>query len=82
MPKAGNEATVRVHVWLYTRDMEFIDSVWGPKGIKQSFVVREILHDYLERLRAKSNASAQAIKLSLDDVQEIEELAKAKMEDR
>jgi hypothetical protein len=53
------EATTKIHLHLYTRDLEFIDANFCRQGIRvvgRSEAIRAIVHSYVKHLEKKTNA--------------------------
>lgn len=55
----------RVHLWLYETDLDRIDIFFGHR-LKQSEAIRTIIHDYLDRIEARVNATATPIGADLN----------------
>lgn len=62
MPKRGDEPKRRVHIWMYTRDIERIETLYAP-NLTMSDAVRAIVRAHLNTVEAKAAANAKPLKL-------------------
>lgn len=54
-----NEETTKIHIHLFTKDLEKLDAMFCKPGLRtvgRSQAIRMIIHSYLQHLERKSNA--------------------------
>lgn len=54
------ENGVRIHIWLEQSDWDFIKDKWDD-NVGASAAVRSILHNFIEKLKARANERAESI---------------------
>lgn len=59
MPRHETQDLERIHLWIYKRDRERLDAIFGPTtGLSKP--VRQIIHDYLNNIEARARAKARS----------------------
>lgn len=67
MPRTETEEIQRVHLWLYARDVERINELFG-KNIGISRAIRMMVRKFLNQIDAKAQLEAKPI----GDIEDVE----------
>ena len=65
MPQ-NEEELRRIHIWLYDRDVERLDAIYG-KSLGRSTAIRSMVRKMLNIIEAKSQATALPVPIVEDD---------------
>lgn len=66
MPRKEDEETQCVHLWLYKRDVERLDAMYGHT-IGRSKAARAIIRRTLNQIEARAEQKAKPIEVNLDN---------------
>ena len=65
MPKVLEEPTTKIHLRLFSRDLDRVDNFRGTR-MDRTEAIRLILRQFLNRIEAKAERNAQTVELEKD----------------
>lgn len=71
MPRSEDEEIKRVHLWLFTRDLERLEIIAGGL-VDRSKLVRTIVRQYLDSVDAKASLRSRRVEPTGDLIDSIE----------
>lgn len=64
MPRTAEEATTRIHLHVFSSDLEYVRAMFGGAGnIGQNAAMRMMIRSSVRGLREKAQAKARALQL-------------------